>query len=513
MINSCRTGVYPAMVLLVAYACCFELFADSKSANFTFATATDPLGLKPVSCWFEAGKDWPESQCYDMQVRENHADSKSPLVSFPLVVFKSTQSTQTSNPVLHLGAGGPGGSLHLDSKESVKGILEAYDALSLDIGRDLYLIDPRGAGLSRPLLTCIDYVDHEVDRLAKNLTFKEKFDLSYQDYSHCIERFKQQGIDFNFYNSIAIIHDVELLRKALQIDQWVLVGVSYAAVYAQFLARYFPETVEALILDSPVFPAIKIHHNYLERVLTPYRLLFQNCGDEDGCADENESLQIQALFWGIHKHLNNHPINLIFSNPNTRKKLPVSFNGERFLNAVSEGVYGTQIFTQLKQILIDLNVGNARSVYPYFKGYLAFALDKFYGDISAEAHYCFEDKPFIDFDLIRKLSNDLPQGYIRETAQLALDLPDFCEQMDIKAGNPELGRAAIIDSPTLLLQGTLDAITPMIDIKKQIANFRQSELLTFDLSHDILGSSSCAEKIAAIFIKNKKIGRNEEICE
>ena len=509
------TRIFLTTLILLLVACIVQPGRDTHpdNAGFDDATETDPLGLKPVDCWFRAEADWPETECYFMQVRENHADAQSRIVSFPLVIFRTDRLFKSANPVLHLGAGGPGAAFHLDSEESIEAILVAYDELSLAIGRDLFVIDPRGAGLSTPLLSCETYVDHEVDRLRQNLALMESWHLSDQDYVHCIRQMKQQGVNFNAYNSASILRDVEALREAMSVKQWVLVGVSYAAVYAQFLARHYPQTVEALILDSPVFPNLKAHHNYLDRVLAPYKMLFKNCGDEDGCASDEESEQLQADFWTLHDDLNENPLPMRVENPYTEREIPVILNGERFLAAVSEGVYGTEIFKELKKIVSDLGAGDTGSIHRYFESYLAFLLDKTYGDLSAEAHYCFEDKPFLDFDLMRQLSDALPAGYIRDTTKLSLDWPDKCDLMGIQPAGPEWAEAVTIEQPTLFLQGALDAITPLSDVEIQQENFQHSELLLFDLSHDILGSSHCAEKMAGYFIQHKTVGNVEAICE
>ncbi len=500
-------------LLLVAFAADGDSVKRSDQAGFDLATAADPIGLKPVDCWFGELRHGPETECYFMQVRENHADQRSRIVSFPLVIFRAADRSASANPVLHLGSGGPGAANHLDSRRSIGSILRAYAQLSLGIGRDLYIIDPRGTGLSTPLLTCDLFVDNEPGRLARHLSLLEDWKSVDQDYIQCVNQFKQQGIDFNQYNSVAIVQDIEALRKATAVDRWVLVGVSYAAVYAQFIARYHPARVEAMILDSPVFPAIKKHHNFLQRVMAPYEMLFKNCGDADGCADEQEAELFKLAFWQLHAQLNDKPLSMIVLNPYTSKKIPVVLNGERFLSAVAEGIYGDEIFTELKQVMQDLRAGNTSSIHPYVESLLAYLLDRNYGDVSSDAHFCHEDKPFIDLDLIRQLTDQLPAGYIRDTSKLSIDWPDQCELMEIKPGGPELAQAVTTATPTLFLQGTLDAVTPLSDVESQIDNFSQGELLTYDLSHDILGSSACAKKMAGYFIQHKALGQSAEICQ
>ena len=507
-----RKWLIPAL-LLVALAAFYQATSSSGANDYELASAADPIGLRPVDCWFGELRHGPATECYFMQVREDHADDQSRVISFPLLIFRAPQQSEPANPVLHLGSGGPGAANHLDGRQSIESILDAYDQLSVDIGRDLYIIDPRGTGLSTPLLTCDLYVDNELERLGRHLSLIEEWQSVDRDYIQCIEQFKQQGIDFNHYNSAAIVQDIEALRAAIGVDRWVLVGVSYAAVYAQFIARYYPATVEAMILDSPVFPAIKAHHNYVQRVLAPYEMLFKHCGDEDGCANDQESEQLQAEFWRLQRHLNLYPLEMRVVNPYTQTRIPVILNGERFLSAIAEGIYGKEIFTELKQVMQDLSTGSTRSIYPYVKSLLAYLLDRNYGDVSSDAHFCYEGKPFTDYDLMHQLTDELPAGYIRDTSKLSLDWPDQCDLMEIKAGSPELAQAVAIATPTLFLQGTLDAVTPLSDVEMQIANFSHSDLLTYDQSHDILGSSPCAQQMAGHFIQHKSVGDAAEVCQ
>jgi hypothetical protein len=92
----------------------------------------------------------------------------------------------TKAPVLHLGAGGPGAPMYLDSIESIKTIWEYHDELSPNQGRDLFVIDPRGTGLSKPLLMCDTFVENETKRLKKNLSVTGQNEEVNKDYFKCI---------------------------------------------------------------------------------------------------------------------------------------------------------------------------------------------------------------------------------------------------------------------------------------------------------------------------------------
>ncbi len=474
---------------------------------------TQPHNLQSVACWFEEQSSLPESECYQVQVPEDHNHPEGKKISFPLVVFRSPLQADFKVPVLHLGAGGPGAPMRLDSFEQIKMILELYDDMSLNLGRDLYIIDPRGTGLSQPLLMCQTFVDHELNRLTQNLPVVEEWTLIDRDYAECINDFKSQGVDFNFYNSEVIARDVEFLRNLINVPQWVLVGVSYSTVYAQFVVKNYPESVQALVLDSPVFPNLKKHHNYLRKIMFKYDLLFRNCGSPGPCNYPDEPHKMFQHFWKMHQFLNENPLRLTIKHPYKDEDLKVTLNGQRFLAAILEGTYGMEIFNELRQVLFNISLGKTSSIKPYLNGYLEYLLDESYGDLVIDAHYCFEDKAFIDFDQIRHLVEYLPAGYIRFVNRLAIDWPDHCEAMEIVPAEATIAEPILIDKPTLIFQGELDSITPLSDVRAQESYFTDLTVETFKLSHDILGNSECAEQLAAYFIQHQLPGDRSRLCE
>ena len=62
------------------------------------------------------------------------------------------------------------------------------------------------------------------------------------------------GRALKHYNSATVAVDVEALRRALEVNQWVLFGHSYGARCALTIARDFPASVEAMVLAAPAFP-------------------------------------------------------------------------------------------------------------------------------------------------------------------------------------------------------------------------------------------------------------------
>ena len=513
MLKPDKTRLLTAIVIVVIFIFTYSNVNAFEAKHRTFQEVSKalPYGFESVDCWFTIRINWPRTECYYMHVPEDHSQKgeNTKSIIFPVVVFRSN-AISTKAPVLHLGAGGPGAPMGLDSTDNVKIIWEYHDDISINQGRDLFVIDPRGTGLSKPLLTCDKFVENETLRLKNNLSFIEDKKAIDQDYYTCIEKFKAQKVDLSKYNSLSIANDVEMMRKATKIDQWVLIGVSYAATYAQIIATQYPDSIESMILDSATFPNLKLHDNYFQKTMAVYEALYNYCNAKAGC--KKPIPNTEQRIWNLHKELNKNPIKLEIKHPYQNEKIEILLNGERFISSLIDGIYGKQIFSDLPKIIAELEARRTKAITPYLEDLASYLLDTSYGDISFHSHYCYEEKGYTDFTLIRKEANKLPSGYLRDTAILSLDFPDYCNKMEVTSGGPVIATATKTDIPTLFLHGTLDTITPLSDVINQRKSFSHHHLITYKSSHDVLSSEECSEVVAAKFIKNTNIDRKALDC-
>jgi pimeloyl-ACP methyl ester carboxylesterase len=484
----------------------FYLFNKSQ---YQYIDKNHQFGLEKVECWFQAKPTFPASQCFYMHVPQNHQDLSQKVIKFPVVIFKSLQKSNKA-PLLHLGAGGPGASMYLDDTENVDWLLQVHDDISTNQGRDFIVVDPRGTGLAEPLLNCDVFIKNHTQRFKQNLTVLQEYQATDKDYEECFRNFKQQGIDFIHYNSMSFTEDMEMLRKALNLEKFNILGVSYGAIYAQVMAMQYPETIESMILDSAAFPHLKEHHNFLENTLAPYNSLFNYCQLDPNCTSKDED--IETKFWALEKQLNVKPITTVIDHPLKEEPLTIVLNGYRFVYAVIEGVYDEQIYVDLPIIIDELNKGEYETMKPYLNYLAWYYLDPNYGDISFYVHYCYEIKAFSDYNLIRSLTNTLADGFIKEITLFDLDWPDYCPELGVVGKDERLARKTVTDIPTLFLHGSIDPITPMRDVNSSAQSFSHHFVKEFNLSHDILSSDECGESLASLFIANKQISHDELIC-
>ncbi len=457
------------------------------------------FGLESVECWFESSWDWPLSDCYYMHVPENHTEEASKVVKFPVVVFRQGYFPTGKVPLLHLGGGGPGAAMYLDYTESVAAIWRNYKEITLDQGRDFIVIDPRGVGLSEPLLMCDKWLDVFEYMYTQNLTEANEFKLSNAGYKQCINEFKRE-FKLSQYNSSSISKDVEMLREAMQVKKLILFGVSYGSVYAQEIARQFPASIEALVLDSATFISTHEHDYFIDRLMAPFDLLFGYCGLTGNCHKTADKIE-----WDLnelYRVFNASPLTVKAFHPYENVEMNVVVTGSRFIEIISFGIYGKEIYSDLSKIITDMNKRNAVSLMPYLNDYIAFMLDDTYGDVSAMAHECFEILPFTDIEKEKQMVKHLPNGFLKEMTITNLNnRQTYCKLMEIEKADRQMAEYFYITAPTLFLHGKLDKVTRVEEVIERKQYFPNSALTYFELSHSIVNQDACAQKVVTQFLK------------
>ena len=480
--------------------------ADSLTGYDTFPPAGKgrTLGLKPTRCWFDKTSSMPPTECFNMHVPEDHTKPAGRTITFPVVVFRATQRSEKS-PVLHLGAGGPGSALYLHSTDSVSWLLDTHDDLSIEQGRDLIFIDPRGAGEAVPRLSCLHYILQQEARLEADISLAEEADESDKDFMRCLNAFSSRGIGLKHYNSRSVASDVEMLRKYAKVERWSLIGVSHAATYAQLIAMEFPDSVDTLILDSPTFPSVRAHHSFADTLMNQYNAIYGHCGISDSCSDTMHTTS--KRIWSLQSNLNSQPITVSIPHPFKDDVIDVVLNGDRFIITMLNNIYFKDFFHDLPTVLGDLEDNNGESIKPYLENYVFFLLDENFSDISMTTHFCNEERLFDDQTLLKSLSQDLPEGFIRDSTLLGTNWSDECEHIGVHPPLEQSGEPVVLPVRTLFLQGRWDMVTALKTTREQMPNFPNSRLEVYGTTHGILGVVACAEQSVAHFLDSRHVAR------
>lgn len=203
--------------------------------------------LEYSDCFLEncqSFNDDPRIQFAFLTVPEDHENPDGRLLKLAIVFIKSADGKPEADPVIHL-SGGPGG------KSVTFDRINAFKNHPFSQNRDLIFIDFRGIGFSEPEF-CPELQEEISEVISSNLLPHEATEKSIKHYADCFVKLNVEGLNLSKYNSAAVVKDLEMLRIALNIEQWNLWGISYGTRVAQTYLRDFPESVRCVIMDSPI---------------------------------------------------------------------------------------------------------------------------------------------------------------------------------------------------------------------------------------------------------------------
>jgi pimeloyl-ACP methyl ester carboxylesterase len=221
------------------------------------------------------------SSCGFLTVPEKHAVYGQPAteknIEIAVVKLAAISASKKSDPVVYL-EGGPGGS----ATASISRVVEAGTFVH---DRDVYLVDQRGTGRSKPALLCTEYSGEAGTA---------------EQVSACKARLEASGVDLSAYNSVHNALDIIKLREVLSIPEWNIYGISYGTRLATTILRENSTGIRSVILDG-VFP---VEVNGISD--TPWanyeqlNQIIKNCDNTEGCSPEVFKEVIEDIIARMH---------------------------------------------------------------------------------------------------------------------------------------------------------------------------------------------------------------------
>lgn len=512
-------GEYPPLVWAVANHQDPKIVGKFVEEHLAYGKDTESFsprlrqrGLHRAKCWFDPHASWPRKECYFMIVGEDPADPESNPIAFPVVKFVSQDRQSGRNPVLHLGGGGPGGamSLHVDHA----GVWSKYKHLVWRSGRDLYVMDPRGVGMSHPRLHCPNVVSETRWMWSTEMTAAEELQRWLKLYRECRAGLDWQDVDLSHYHSRSVAHDVEQLRRSLEVEKWVLYGISYGTRYALTIARHFPESVEAMILAAAAFPNLRSAELLPDMILTGLNKLFAWCGRAGTC----DPVRARERLQGLVRSLDASPLVIDDWSGDLASSYGVEdlvLTGQRLLAIIFSAQYDADVFAKFPLLLDELTVRQTTTLEEVLWPWLAHYLDEEFSEPVFNAHFCAEEHPFTNYDAVAANVQMLDEFYNADAREAWVDGDAAnCEIWDVRAEDPEEGDPVKTMVPTLFLQGALDPVTPVEYLGPQLKHFGHHEVLVFKKgSHGDLVEGSCALDVAGHFADHKALPEGFDVSQ
>lgn len=365
-------------------------------------------------------------RCFTLDVPKDYAQSTKGKLNLHVAVAPAFREGSKPDPLFVL-AGGPG-----QSGSSLAWTLESA-FLRARATRDIVLIDQRGTGKSGKL-SCPDLErSEEMDP-----------DRSEQLLATCLRSLK---VDLNDYSTDAAVDDLEQVRLALNVAKINLWGGSYGSRLAQAYARKYPQNVRSMVIDGVVSPAqnVALMGSETGRAM---KLLRQQCDQDPQCrtAFPQFGAQLDALVARAVR--GNETIQFI--HPVTGKKLQVPFRLEGFGEQVRSMLYLPATAVRVPWLVMQAHEGN-------WQPFAAVAFSGSVGDGMAIglqlAVLCSEDMPYMTAAQIQ-----IDQGLSFLGDSWSKRLQRFCGMISVKPH--ARAQDSVIQTPTLLLSGLRDPVTP-----------------------------------------------------
>ena len=209
-------------------------------------TTTTTVALPPAVPvqWEACGGGF---ECGRVSVPVSYQEPRGTTLELALVKNPADDPSQRIGTLL-MNPGGPGAS-------GVRRVARGF-RISDEVARrfDIVGFDPRGIGDSSPIRCGASVPAFRAEDLAPD-TEDEERSLEAAARAVADECAATEGDRLGHYGTVEVVHDIEVIRRAIGEPQVSFVGISYGTLLGQLWAEWYPESVRALVLDGVVTTA------------------------------------------------------------------------------------------------------------------------------------------------------------------------------------------------------------------------------------------------------------------
>jgi pimeloyl-ACP methyl ester carboxylesterase len=413
------------------------------------------------------------AQCARLEVPENPDQPEGRKISLKVAMVAATAAQALPDPVIFL-AGGPGQS----ATESYPGMAAAFSRLRAK--RDLVFMDQRGTGGSRPLACGMP--EELAEALAPDPALLEKMARD------CLAELSKDADVSQDTTSVAV-RDIEALRLAIGAPRLNLYGASYGTRVAQEYARAYPDAVRSLILDGVVPPDLALgseHAINLEDALT--RILGQ-CASQPGCSEAFGDPY--RTLYALRDAARSAPTPVAARDPLTHAPRPMRLDEGAVALIARLFAYGPETAALLPLLLHEAYQGRPES--------LVSQAAQVFDSLSSQINHGMQLSVICAEDAPRLSPREQDKNLILGDAIVGITLSQCTvwPKGPVSDGFHQLLRT---DTPTLLLSGEFDPVTPPRYAEHVLASLGNARHLVGRGQGHILLQRGCTARLAAQFL-------------
>ena len=378
----------------------------------------------------ENGGEKLKAECTTFSVAENRENTNR-MIDLNIAIVRTKSTKKQADPVIML-AGGPGQS----AVESYIGVSHAFrDILK---NRDVVLVDQRGTGKSNPL-KC------EFDESVQKEILKDN-DLIYPELEKCV---KNLDADTRYYTTTESIKDLEDVRKALKIEKWNLIGISYGTRKALTYMKMFPDSIRSVILDGVVPQQEALAASHEINLINALRKQFDQCNQQPSC---NEAFgDIESQMWNLMETVEEKQPVIRLQNFSSGEYEEITLNKESIAIAIRMFSYSASSMNLLPLMINKANNGQLETIASQ-----ANMINSMMQQSMTNVEFsilCAEDAPFYPDTISSNKQTIFGEGFIDRVKKT-------CEYWPHMRADSSFKDPVESDLPVLLLSGELDPVTP-----------------------------------------------------
>ncbi len=403
--------------------------------------------------------------------------TQSALGSTTLNVLRARAlSTPKNNPLVVI-TGGPG--------TSAVSLAWQYLGFFSDIQkeRDIIFIDQRGTGKTEPF-TCAAAGD-----INPQLPQQQQIDHMHSALEQCAKEYSAQALIH--INTAQAASDIEAVRQALGYNSLNLWGSSYGTRVAMAYQHQYPATARAVILDGAAPAAIALPRYAEHDAGAALKQLFEACAKQAHC--KRTFGDLTSVWQQLLAGLTVQPIQASLTHPRTTKTASVTVTPALAANWVRFALYSRELAALLPLAIQHANEGR----FTYLANLAQAASDSVQNGMHYGMHaaiLCAEDQhaPTV----ARKAVSLLPS---MPFARLN-DLSPVCQTLKTAAPAPDIFEPINSTTPTLVLSGQFDPITPAFWGEWASQNMANSRHIIVEGGHHGVSGLGCIPELMASFI-------------
>jgi len=435
-------------------------------------------------------------ECFVLIVPENRDLPQGREVRLKIAVLKAKR-TSGAEPMVYL-SGGPGDAPLVASGPGIDALAEGdwwNETANIRRKRDVIVMSQRGAGGATPDLDCFDPRTSGPGKARRRaVTEQQERDI----LTSCRAALDRRKIDLAMYTTPALADDVADLATAFSLSRINLYGVSYGTRWALEVMRRHPGLVRAAVLDGVYPPQVNGEQNEPEIVRRTFERLYADCAADPLCRERHPSVRSDVE--GAIEAAERTPLQLTLQLDDGPQ--PVSLDGAKLLmvllhmmreseaalipEAVAAAAQGD--LRLLRMFAEDLENGDGGLLEQNAQQF-----DGLYNSIE-----CRETWSRVDRAARRKLieANGLYGLNARQSKS-----PAFCQIWRVAAAPPGEREPVKSETPTLLLSGGYDWLTPPAWGREAAKTLSSSRHVVFRAQgHGVVVQDPCAGRLRDAFI-------------